>query len=61
MSSLLSSSLILTTLNNHRYHLNFDNLSREAIIELTEKEKIQQQDWKDIAKRVVANVLVVMR
>ena len=53
--------MILTISNDHRHHLNFENSFREAIIELTEKEKIQQQDWKDIAKRVLANVLVVMR
>ena len=34
---------------------------REAIIELAEKEKIHQQNWKDLAKRILANLLVLIR
>ncbi len=35
--------------------------SREGLIELTEKEKIEQEDWKDLLKRVLANILVILR
>ena len=34
---------------------------REAIIELTEKEKIEQEDWKHLVKRILANILVLLR
>ena len=33
---------------------------REALVEEMEKEKLQEKSWKTIAKRVFANILVLV-
>jgi hypothetical protein len=34
---------------------------REAIIEQAEKKKKEKQDWRDLARRITANTLVLAR
>jgi hypothetical protein len=36
-------------------------LGREAIIEQAEKKKKEKQDWRDLARRLTANTLVLIR
>jgi hypothetical protein len=36
-------------------------LDREAIIEQAEKKKKEKQDWRDLARRLTANTLVLIR
>ena len=35
--------------------------NREAIIEQAEKKKKEKQDWRDLARRITANILVLAR